>query len=327
MHEAPPRRADSAPDLSIFPDPNPPTLPLLEGAGDVSSSGAVLSSADFAHVDLIRVEVLFEGDVAVASYAEPDTDAHVLASLANEGALETARRAVAGLAAWIRVAPGQPWLGLSGEEPWPEGRSRLEDLDASRRLPYSLAGGRLVIQRIADGQILRVGQFGSILERVEAGDAPTLADSVLADAMWLNSHPRDTPRVVLTAAIACELRVKHVLRGMAKPEAAELLDVLLESPRDFSVGAAALFHRPIRRSSVGRSTMTIVSCGSKSRASSRSGTTSRTGATCRPRMRLSSASPQRSERSTGLTGPNCRAGDLARNAQRRPPKGANSTVS
>lgn len=51
---------------------------------------------------------------------------------------------------------------------------------------------------------------------------------------------------MLTAAIACELKVKYVLRTKAKPEAAELLYVLLENPRDFSVGAAALFNRPMK---------------------------------------------------------------------------------
>lgn len=126
------------------------------------------------------------------------------------------------------------------------GRSRLEDLDAARRLPYSFGGLKMIIQRIHDRQILRPGMLLSVLPRVAAGDEPTLADSVLADAAWLHSHPRDTPRVVLTAAIACELKVKYVLRAKAKPDAAELLDVLLESPRDFSIAAAALFDRPMK---------------------------------------------------------------------------------
>lgn len=244
--DAGPRSTMESPDLTIFPDPAPGKLPLIEGGAELRTSATAVSSADLAKVDLIRVEVLFDGDVAAESYADPDTDAHLLASLANEGALETARRVVAGFVSWIRVAPGQAWLSLSGAEPWPSGNSVLEDLDAARRLPYSLRGDRLVIQRIADEQILRRSTLESVLARIEVGDEPTLAVSVLADAIWLDSHPRDAPRVVLTAAIACELKVKQVLRDEARPEARPLVDVLLESPRDFSVAAAALFDRPMK---------------------------------------------------------------------------------
>lgn len=244
--EAEPRRADKAPNPGSFPDPDPGWLPLIEGGAELRSSATVLSSGGLAHVDVIRVEVLFDGDVGAASYEDPGADAHLLASLANESALATARRVVAGFVSWTRVAPGQPWLSLSGAEPWPTGNSTLEDLDAGRRLPYSLSGNRLVVQRIADEQVLRLQMLDTILARVAAGNEPTLAASVLADAIWLESHHCDAPRVVLTAAIACELKVKQVLRDEAGDQTRELVDVLLESPRDFSVAAAALFDRPMK---------------------------------------------------------------------------------
>jgi hypothetical protein len=138
--EVAPQSEDEGPDPSIFPDPDPQFFPLIEGGAEVFSSSAVLSSPDFARIDWIRTEVLFDADVAAESYSQSQTDAHSLASLANESALDTAKRVVAALTAWIRVAPGQHWLGLSGEDPWPQGRSRLEDLDASLRLPYSFSG-------------------------------------------------------------------------------------------------------------------------------------------------------------------------------------------
>lgn len=206
--EAEPRRAAEARESIAFPDPDPESLPLIEGGAELRSSATAVASG-FARIDVIRVEVLFDGDASADSYADvdPDTDAHLLASLANERALATAQRVVAGLVSWLRVAPGQPWLSLSGTEPWPTGNWVLEDLDAARRLPYSLSGNRLVIQRIDDRQILRGSTLEDVLTRVAAGDEPTLAAAVLADAIWLDAHPGDAPRVVLTAAIACEVKV------------------------------------------------------------------------------------------------------------------------
>ena len=69
---------------------------------------SALSSPHFAHVDWIRIEVLFDADASAESYAERDagaeteteteteTDAHahVLASLSNEAALKTAKGVV-----------------------------------------------------------------------------------------------------------------------------------------------------------------------------------------------------------------------------------------
>jgi hypothetical protein len=47
---------------------------------------------------------------------------------------------------------------------------------------------------------------------------------------------------VLIAAIACEVKVKSVLRARVKDDARDLLELTLENPRDFSFAARALFH-------------------------------------------------------------------------------------
>ena len=58
--EAGPRMTPEPPDLAIFPEPDPEPLPLIEGGADLRTSATAVSSADLAHVDLIRVQVLFE---------------------------------------------------------------------------------------------------------------------------------------------------------------------------------------------------------------------------------------------------------------------------
>lgn len=57
---------------------------------------------------------------------------------------------------------------------------------------------------------------------------------------------------MLLAAIACELKVKKVLKEKAFPGAADLVEILVSSPRDFSMSAPGLFDKAMK-AAVGRS--------------------------------------------------------------------------
>jgi hypothetical protein len=49
---------------------------------------------------------------------------------------------------------------------------------------------------------------------------------------------------VLLAAIACEIAVKNTLLEVASPHQRQLVESLLQNPRDFSLAAIALFDKP-----------------------------------------------------------------------------------
>ncbi len=49
----------------------------------------------------------------------------------------------------------------------------------------------------------------------------------------------------MIAAVACELRIKTVVRELATPEQEPLIDLLLENPRDWSLSAIVLFDKPL----------------------------------------------------------------------------------
>jgi hypothetical protein len=66
----------------------------------------------------------------------------------------------------------------------------------------------------------------------------------LADARHIADRPpQDWSRAVLLAAIACELKVKETLRQLATDSNLPLVDLLLDSPRDFSMQVAGLFDK------------------------------------------------------------------------------------
>lgn len=89
----------------------------------------------------------------------------------------------------------------------------------------------------------RIAELAELLERRPRLPLP---DLLIADAhLFVRSETEsDWPRAVLLAAIGTELAVKTALRDAAAPLGRlQLVQVLLENPRDFSVAAAALFDK------------------------------------------------------------------------------------
>ena len=71
-----------------------------------------------------------------------------------------------------------------------------------------------------------------------------VGESLLADALYfLASDPPDPQRAVITAAIGCEVKVKQTIRSKAPAVLIKLIDLILDSPRDWSLAAIALFDR------------------------------------------------------------------------------------
>ena len=71
-----------------------------------------------------------------------------------------------------------------------------------------------------------------------------VGESLLADALYfLSSDPPILQRAVITAAIGCEVKVKRTIRSKAPAASLKLIDLILESPRDWSLAAIALFDK------------------------------------------------------------------------------------
>jgi hypothetical protein len=160
-----------------------------------------------------------------------------------------AESAVADLVEWARIH-GQPWLGLHGQPVRRVGNHLLGD-DSVDIADYGFREDVLPSiederEPAFDGRAsLDTGHASSLAQQLGRGDvALPIAETLLADALYfIGLRPPDCQRAVLIAAIACEVKVKDILREKVPPERRPLLDLLLENPRDWSIAALALFDK------------------------------------------------------------------------------------
>lgn len=143
---------------------------------------------------------------------------------------------------WARIR-GQAWLGLHGQNLERIGVDSLVDEDADRRLPV---GFHTVVFNPSPPESAIDPAFVSSLDKLldDKRQPVPIAETFLADARhfaW--AQKADVSRAVLLVAIACEVKVKQVLRDKSSPSILPLVDVLLENPRDWSLAAAALFDK------------------------------------------------------------------------------------
>jgi hypothetical protein len=165
--------------------------------------------------------------------------------------IREATRFVGDFTDWIWVN-GQTWYEPRGRYPKLVSSVGLIDLNAQlyKGIQIGQAG---TLRILPDDAPLSGEALGRLGERAETGP-PELPSLLLAEARHYlgTTHTLAPDRAVLIAAIACEIRVKAVLREKAGPAARSLVDIIVGNPRDVSVAAFDLFHKTMR-ATVGRS--------------------------------------------------------------------------
>jgi hypothetical protein len=273
-------RGRSTGDLDPF-FPSRDRAPDLPGTSRTHLSMTLGPSSTIATVKLIRVEVFFDWEVAAADFADSaqtrDSPAFEPAHDALKKAEAIARDGLERFLEWVRVRGRQHWLGLARETFEGVGEAELVDLDAGNRLPVAsqLQPG-LVIRRIREEQVLDVELLDEAVRLSDEGQTPSLADSLLADALFLaqDAEPADPARALLVAAIACEIKIKATLRERASDAQRELIDVLLSNPRDWALAASHTLTRRSKRSPGSRCAKLTTSSGRKRRGCSNAATRS-----------------------------------------------------
>lgn len=191
---------------------------------------------------VVRIE--FEVAAEPADFGdELNGEALERANEQSNGANRTAQYAIVQLRQWARTL--HPWLAHPFGLPAQAAAAVVEVVDTGRVLPLAPFVREHQGFSVIGVEPISAAQMAAIGEHVSAGDRPDPARQLLADARYLAhwAPSKDPPRSVLVAAIACEVRVKGMLRERAKPPADVVLDVLLDNPRAFPHSAIELFDK------------------------------------------------------------------------------------
>lgn len=242
---------DEGAPLPQFPAEEPPPAEI---GGFITSSGPSFAPSDvLARVDALRVDVFVSAAGISAARFRDDEVTDWTGRQGNATDVlwrnrDVAESAVERLLEWIRTEGNQHWLGLAGAAPEAVGHAELVDVAGWTRIPVTVSIEPVVLKQVSEEQVLSAGRLAVLLSIASKGARPSLADSILVDAAFYASdaEPPDPMRAVLTAAIAVELKVKQTLLEAAEGPLRELVAVLFESPRDYSLAAVALFDKPLR---------------------------------------------------------------------------------
>jgi hypothetical protein len=221
------------------------TWGLLENqeyrAVGLPSAGTEDDPEQIVTANVIRVVVETEGEVTAADFDDEERyrEAADRALPIFDRANDVARAVANDLLAWTRSQYRHSWLGLSHEPAQEIGPASLIEAESGRRFPIGHSYHGVSQMRNTD-LALGLSELQALLGSVGAEESPPIPESLLSDAQFLawELDPPDATRAVLMAAIACELKVKKSLQERCPDDQADLLDFVLENPREITVTAA-----------------------------------------------------------------------------------------
>ncbi len=215
------------------------SLPTIGGSVSRESDDILLAI----QIRMLRVELQIDQELPGAEAGEGEPSQRLTAATELLSAMaEVARRFMGSYLDLVRCEEDQYWLGPSAKEPVVTWRSQL--YENGLLIPVGYLDPFHVSFQLAT---LTAVHHAELLTQVAVGAAPGLPEALLNDARFAAFQPRPNLRqATLSAAIACEIKVKQVLFAIASLSQQSILNLLLENPRDWSVGAAALFDKAIK---------------------------------------------------------------------------------
>ena len=189
-------------------------------------------------VYIVRVAVELDAGASAMEPLEGEAKSRVIAAI--DRATAVAEHVMAGLTAWIRSTTRLTDLPLTSDVPPLAGPVRTVDIDSGHPVRIAPSISMVLVGRDPDGKYnLAESDMDRIIDSIERDQQPPVAETLLADAEYYIGHKvRDYRRAILMAAIACEVKVKAVLRQRATDAQRPLLDFALDNPREITITAA-----------------------------------------------------------------------------------------
>lgn len=195
-------------------------------------------------IHMIRIDVTMPQSSLRQSdlpFGRPHRDEHARQAKAmlKEGE-EICRTLGAALFAWARADQGQHWIPPDEDGPHIMRSGQL--FDESGKQLATVWGGtsrRIILYR--GENCVGLDDLSDFAHRIE--ERPKVADLLFADA-WhygIGSRSRNPKMAILLSAMACELQVKETLRNVVSANQTELLNIILDNPREVTQAPTSLF--------------------------------------------------------------------------------------
>ncbi len=210
-------------------------------------------SAGEVSLHVMRVSVNIDGDFSAAMPLEGQTMTHAVEMI--DRAQEVASQVVTTFVAWVRATTRMTGLSLSSEVPPLAGPVRTFEVGTDLQVRTGPSVRSVAVGRDPAGKYhLDLSDVERFIEQVSRDDEPPVAETLLADAEYYARHAiSDVRRAVLMAAIACEVKVKAILRDRATEAQRSLVDFALENPREITITAAGGLFDKFMLATLGRS--------------------------------------------------------------------------
>jgi hypothetical protein len=209
------------------------------------SSAVMVPGGSLVEIRIIRVLVNVESTLSVETFdreSEQDhSEYHELLDSMKAAALQLA----AELCDQLRLEVGQHWIEPRGT--YPRVVNMVALIDVRTRLDFGvLHGGWGTLRILAPETVLDASSLVRVKAKLQEG-SPHAGELLLAEATYLAGEESGVgpDRATLLAAIAVELRTKRALREVASDEQSEMLALLVENPRDWSMAAQGLFRKAL----------------------------------------------------------------------------------
>jgi hypothetical protein len=203
---------------------------------------------EWVKIAYVRVVLVFPRRIRPGDIDPANLTAFDAAAAMSDTAVEVGGERLAGFLESVRV-DRQFWLGLSLERPpVVDGPHLFDDADGRYdRLPVA-SSAMTVMYGHAEADRVTPQAFARAAAAVVAGTLPSIEDRLLADARAvLRRGPRPLlPQALVLAAMSTEIRIKTTLGHHATDAQRDLVQIMLTSPRDYSLAACSLFDRPLK---------------------------------------------------------------------------------
>lgn len=144
----------------------------------------------------------------------------------------------------VRTWLGQFWISSTADHAYVIGAIEAREGDAEWRvIPFAHGPVRLRSRSFTPLGMLTTA---SIARGIQDGMQVGIEELLLADArLQAEQSSADWRYCILVAAIACEIKVKNALIDLAKSSQSDLVELLFNHPRDYSVAVLALYDKAL----------------------------------------------------------------------------------